>query len=146
MKDKIKEVEKVIRENIGKKKMIEIAKMLGISKQRLYQIIQKYNLPKKRDVRKPVIAPIIAKCIVCGKELVNPPSMLKYKKYFCSIMCKRKYYYEELTCFICGKKFLIRKKELKKRLKKKKTNHFFCSRKCLGKYIGINFGFGNKKY
>jgi len=82
-------------------------------------------------------------CKNCGKEFTGVGL-------YCSDECKDIYHNKtcktELVCANCGKAFVRGNGAVKSRLipsqqKQKRTNDYFCSRQCQGKYIGRTFGF-----
>ncbi|MCM8807971.1 MAG: helix-turn-helix domain containing protein [Candidatus Omnitrophica bacterium] len=113
-KDRLELIVKLFKED---KKVKEVANILGFSTQRLYQIINKYNLPKKNKKAK------LKNCIVCGKSFPVYFSNESLRKY-CSRNCQKKDTRTVLLCSYCGKEF-NRKKSLLKYAKK-----YFCSREC----------------
>lgn len=83
------------------------------------------------------------KCCFCGKVEENTKSIYKTKKkqrgFFCSTKCYKLYLEKIKTrkCKICGQKYLI---------KNYVKASSFCSRKCLGQFIGKNYGFKPLKH
>lgn len=110
--------------------MSEIAKRVGISRQRVYQILRKDGFPTKHRVHKNQY-----ECLVCGT-----PS--EYK--LCSKKCKKKWQQIPVTCTRCGKLFFRNKHEFLHNYK----NHgfaLFCSRHCVGKWLAENYNNTVKK-
>ena len=48
--------------------------------------------------------------------------------------------YVELICSICGTKFSILKSEAYYRNERRKTDAWFCNKKCYGKWLGLHTG------
>lgn len=95
----------------------DIAKRLGITRQSLYYILNKYKLRKRREI---VSELNTVKCLNCGKEFIRK----RYRKRFCNWECRKKYFNEELECCVCGKKFFRNKKNIKNQ------KRFYCSIQC----------------
>jgi len=75
-------------------------------------------------------------CIVCKRKLKN-----RYDR-FCSEKCRQDYYYPQLTCLVCGRKFRKERSQVyAKRSRPKKLDGFFCSRQCMGHYAASHWGF-----
>jgi transcriptional regulator with XRE-family HTH domain len=101
-------------------KMSEIARIVGVSRQRVYQILQKEGLPTKQHIRK-----CLYKCPVCG--------VISSRK-FCSYQCRKKWLQIPIICSECGNLFI--------RSRRKFMNSYphhsdvlFCSKKCTGKWL-----------
>ncbi len=106
-------------------KMSDIGRAVGVSKQRVYQILRKQGLPTKRSVE------LKYKCLVCGHSSSNK---------FCSKICKAKWQKIPIVCTNCGKLF-FRDKE---RLLQHHREALFCCRKCFGIWAGEHHGFKRK--
>jgi len=122
-------------------KVSEVRKKFNISKQRIYYWIHKFGieLPSLPSTR------VIVFCSNCGKEIMVKESVkAKQKRFFCSPDCRRKYSCIGLTCFVCGKKFYRKKKEYKHDINRRRNPHYFCSKRCWGKYVGTQYGW--KRY
>ena len=82
-------------------------------------------IPWKENRRKR-ISPL-KYCVICNKQL----DWNKTKT--CSSKCHFECYWVELECETCGKKFFIRKSELKAKTEKRrysKDHHSYCSHQC----------------
>jgi len=66
------------------------------------------------------------RCEICGKPIIVGKRCEEHNQV-------------KLTCYICGKEFSKYFATYNRDLKH--YSHFFCSRRCFGKYIGANFGF-----
>src|SRR5271157_2402425 len=106
-------------------KMSEIAKMVGISRQRVHQILREEGLPTKQHIKK-----CQYKCPVCG--------VISNRK-FCSYECKKKWLYIPVICSECGNIFI--------RSRRKFMNSYphhssvlFCCKKCTGKWLKEHYG------
>jgi Helix-turn-helix domain of resolvase len=134
--DKRKQV-KELRNNDLCIKMSKIAKIVGISRQRVYQILKEEGLPtvSKRDGT--TIPLLINKrrlscvCPVCGK--------LSSRKY-CSNECKNKWNEIPVICSKCGKLFFRNKRQFLSSYRKH-NGLLFCSRKCNSKWLVEHYGF-----
>ena len=112
----------------------EVAKELGVSKQRISQIVNKLDLhrffrPKEWSIKS---------CVVCGIE--NKTSSRYCEE--CRLLI-RKSKNVELICAKCEKVFL-RSKRFVDRDRKQGKDKFYCNNKCWGSVVGKKFGFGNK--
>jgi len=116
-------------------RMSEIANKVGISRQRVYQILKKEGLPTRRkqgDI--PARYHIINyryKCIVCGTAGT---------KQFCSDECKRKWTEIPVICSRCGKLFVRKKRQLLSNYQRH-NGLLFCGRKCASKWLVDHYGF-----
>ncbi len=92
-------------------------------------------------------------CSQCGKTLPKN----KKNNIYCSGKCRKASNYIKVVCSECGKTFEIYKNDLIVRTRRHKLEEIFCSRECLGKFVGKNYGFkshpensgnhpGNSKY
>jgi transcriptional regulator with XRE-family HTH domain len=70
----------------------EIAKKVGISRQRVFQILQQEGLPTGHPIKK-----LQYQCPVCGN--ISP-------RKFCCNECKKKWHQVPIVCTRCGKLFL----------------------------------------
>lgn len=109
----------------------EIAKLVGISKQRAHQILSRAGLATAR-VR--LISP--SYCRVCSKEIPRRKYRYSEKRKYCSSACYladvvRK---SQTACRWCGKEFEIRLSQLRR------TRGNFCSKSCQGKWLSANYG------
>ena len=110
----------------------EIAEQVGVSRERVRQILNSEGLPTR-------IAPRLRPCKVCGNPITNNNA-----KYYCSMACLTKDHQVSLVCSICGKPFKIRTCDYEHRLRHKKTNLWFCSKVCQGKWLGQHNRWCNK--
>jgi len=109
--------------------MSEIARLMGISRQRVFQILQENGLPTKHLVRQ--INNYRYNCPVCGKISINK---------FCSDECKKQWQQIPVVCTRCGKLFF---RDIHKFLYNYRDHNgtIFCSRNCQSKWIGEHYGF-----
>ncbi len=98
----------------------------------------------KRRLGVPVVD---RKCLQCGKQLPYQ------HKYFCTRKCWHDYTNITVECFECGELFKRSQSDITHQLNTPQGNgkavqHLFCSRTCLGKFVGRNYGFklGNKGF
>jgi len=94
----------------------DIACKIGVSRQRVHQILKKNNLPTRHCSQK-----ISYECQACGNISAHK---------FCSVECRTKWYQIPVICTNCGKLF-IRRPSL---LLRHHSEHLFCSRECKGKW------------
>lgn len=112
--------------------MSEIAKKVGVSRQRVYQILQKDGFPTKHQhyVRKNLY-----ECPVCGTTSEHK---------FCSDACKNKWQQIPVICSRCGKLF-SRNRRVLLRNYRRHSRALFCSRYCIGMWLAENYS-SNKRY
>ena len=106
--------------------MSEIARRVGMSRQRVFQILQEEGLPTKHCVN-------IKKyqCLECGA--VSPHK-------FCSDECKKKWQQIPIICNGCGKLFFRNVTQFLHNYRK--HNHaLFCSNNCAHKWLVEMYGF-----
>lgn len=106
--------------------MSEIARKVGISRQRVYQILRKEGLPTKHY---PKI--IQYECAVCG--------IISAHK-FCSDKCKKKWQQIPVICTRCGKLFIRNRHQFLTNYPHF-NNTLFCSRDCSSKWWAEHYGF-----
>ena len=102
----------------------EIARLVGISRERVRQILNTQGLLVRS-------VPRVRPCKVCGKPITH-----SHAKYYCSRACFHRDHQVLLVCSTCGKHFLIPTSDYTLRLRDKKTNRWYCSKKCQGKWLG----------
>lgn len=112
--------------------MQDIADQIGITRERVSQILRSEGLPSKLPRK------LSHTCNQCGKEYhsYNKNSL------FCSRKCYSEYKSILLFCEICGKSFRRNASRTYTNVKYKRSNgdHIFCSQECKGKWFGTNFG------
>ena len=110
------------RENVSYPRII-VEKSIGRSLLPTEDVHHIDENPKNNDLSNLKVVDHVEHCTKHGLE--NSP----YKAYGDKI---------KVSCFICGKSFTITKKQLRDKIKnvncKHKTERFFCSRECSGKY------------
>ena len=104
----------------------EIASKVGISRQRVYQILRAEGLPTKHHLKKTRYA-----CAVCGTISAHK---------FCSDECKKKWQQIPVICTRCGKLFIRSRHQLLTNYRHY-SNTLFCSRDCSSKWWAENYGF-----
>lgn len=106
-----------------------LASHLGVSVQRVRQIFNDEGITKFRRQPKPNL-----QCPVC-KKLFYP----KFKGHiYCSMKCSRIAHAAVMVCRkckVCGKIFYTTKSDIRPG-----TTAEFCSRKCRGRWLGVNYG------
>jgi predicted DNA-binding transcriptional regulator AlpA len=105
-------------------KMSEIARIVGVSRQRVYQILQEEGLPTKQHVKKCLYA-----CPVCGR-------ITNHK--FCSGECRKEWLQIPVICSECGNLF-IRSRSKFMNSYPHHSNVLFCSKKCTGKWLNKHY-------
>jgi DNA-binding XRE family transcriptional regulator/endogenous inhibitor of DNA gyrase (YacG/DUF329 family) len=105
-------------------KMSEIAKIIGISRQRVFQILQEEELLTKQHVKKCLYA-----CPVCGR-------ITSHK--FCSEECRKEWLQIPVICSECGNLFIRRRSKFMNSYPHH-NNALFCSKKCTGKWLNKNY-------
>lgn len=120
---------------------IELAEQLGISREYVRQLVGELHLRHLLGVR---IRKQLAVCSECGKTLDRHTPIKEGQ------VCRKCYYkrLEErkrtLICDWCGKDFKRGLSEVNASIKNK-YKRSFCSQRCLGKWVGITYGFGVHK-
>lgn len=105
-------------------KMSEIAKIVGISRQRVYQILQQEGLPTKQHIKK-----YLYECPVCGTIT---------SRKFCSSECRKKWQQIPITCSECGNLFIRNRRKFMNSYHYH-SNVLFCSKKCNGKWLNKHY-------
>ena len=106
--------------------MSEIAKRVGMSRQRVFQILREEGLPTKHCVNIKNY-----QCLECGA--VSPHK-------FCSDECKKKWQQIPIICDGCGKLFFRNVTQFLHNYRK--HNHaLFCSNSCAHKWLVEMYGF-----
>lgn len=111
-------------------RQVTIAQQVGVSRQRVSSILTDVGM-QKRHIRKRI-------CLNCGNVIENN------NKKFCNNDCSKAYHTLKLTCEECGTEFPRRTSEVLSYDDHHKRGHYFCSKKCFGKWCGTNYGFGSK--
>jgi len=106
----------------------QIARMVGVSRQWVSQVLKSEGLPT-RPRREP------QRCARCGKPLSCKGSTGLCRACYAST---RRNPMVKLVCAVCGKEFY----RPASRLREMKTGGYYCSHACWGKFVGRNFGFG----
>ena len=126
-----KEVIVRIRRKEPNKPAAHIARELGVSRERVRQLLVELDLPTN-TARKPVY------CIDCGKRRRNSTKTGYCRK------CWIKYQYEQslitLICDSCGLSFRRQRKYVDFNY-----HHYFCNHRCQGRWLGLNYGFGARR-
>ena len=124
----------------------DIGKQLGISRQRVHQIILRNNnsVGIYKSV-KPIVRhrPIAKKyyCLDCDKKLLGIRKSNRCNS--CSVKSNS----ITATCGTCGNEFTLLGRQASARRANvkfgivKHSENIFCSKKCSGKFIGNNYGF-----
>lgn len=105
----------------------EIGTQIAVSRERVRQILAKAQMPTRHYVSRQLY-----ECLNCGKATTN--------RRFCSSKCAYEYNHPLVMCDYCGKLFR-RLRALLCRPPSRSSNHYFCSRSCLGKWRAEKYGF-----
>lgn len=108
----------------------QIGDKYGLSRERIRQILEPYNLPAGRSIR----GLYSRTCPSCGGEKNEGAKI-------CS-KCLRRNGYARLipiACEVCGKIVYRSEKNVIWKIKNKKQEHFWCSNKCKGRWLGNNY-------
>jgi len=104
----------------------QIGRKYSVSSERIRQVLKKNNTPTKAAKSTEY------KCNNCGKIFKGT---IGTPRLFCSRKCWSEYHHVTLICQYCGQPF-------KRRISRSLKGQFiFCSRECMGKYVGRNYGF-----
>jgi len=110
-------------------RMSQIGKKIGISRQRVYQILRDEGLPTKHLIIKHP-----AKCYTC------PVCGTVSKSKFCCDECKNRWTSIPIVCSECGKLFFRSRRVLIANYKRCQ-GFLFCSKQCAGKWLSDQYGF-----
>ena len=100
---------------------IKLAELVGITRERVRQILKKEGLTTKFEEDYPVRPPTF--CLTCGN--VTPTRGRKY--------CSKECYVRKrvvISCAECGKRMEFRPSEHRARLRQTTSGKLFCSRSC----------------
>lgn len=100
-----------------------IAKEIGITRERVRQILNDLGLPTRVGLRP------FEPCLYCGKPR-------KWTRMYCSRECAWESKYIYLKCMQCGNDFKRREK-LHSHNVRKGSNYTFCGKSCFGRYFGL---------
>ena len=109
--------------------MAEIARIVGVSRQRVFQILQEEGLPTKHLVRQS--NKYRYSCLVCGKISTHK---------FCSDKCKEQWQQIPVVCTRCGRLFFRNVHQFLANYRDH-SDTVFCSRNCQSRWIGAHYGF-----
>ena len=122
--------------------LAEIGSRVGLTKERVRQILAREGLPTRAYSTRVMFA-----CSICGlpcppRPLVSYPSATGDRAVFCSPECKRDYHRPQVACEMCGKLFRRHKSLLVRKSKDPRytTRANYCSRRCFGHVIGALYG------
>ncbi len=104
----------------------DMAEAIGVSRQRVWQILKEEGLPTLIKKKHPL-------CSVCHKELI-----WKNKSGICMPCSLKAIPVFTVKCDYCGNEITHRENSLWKR-QRKKNKHWFCNRHCLGKYVAAHY-------
>ena len=110
----------------------EIGRRLGLTRERVRQILGKEGIKTARKPRAGIF------CKSCGKSLHDA----RAKGPLC-LSCIVRSSIVTLTCAYCSKAFPRTRRSIKPGKKRGQIN-FYCSRRCWGKVAGKLYGFGKK--
>lgn len=121
-----------LRQENPEMKAIDIAKRVGVSRERVRQILIDLGLPT--NFNKPVF------CKSCGVRIDSRGSTGFCQK--CYLEALHETHWATLICDGCGKEYELRLSVISRRQHNK---HHSCSNKCKGSWFGKKYGFGRKK-
>ncbi len=98
-------------------KLDEIAKITGVTKQRIWKILRDEDLPTVAVKSKKIIY-----CIICDLPTDG--------KKFCSKEHKEIHYYVQVPCHACGKIKKRLKTYIMSRINRRSNKNFYCNRSC----------------
>jgi len=131
--------------NGSKATQSEVAEKLGVTRQRIQQARKEYNLQDRIRGSEDRVS-VDVKCINCTKNIRTHHHEQNRK--FCSAECFRQYRKQTssvvIKCCQCGVDFSVKRNSYARGVKTHGVG-FFCSRQCLGKYIGEHYGFKKKE-
>ena len=104
----------------------EISSLIGISRERVRQILKKYELPTKASIN-------YNSCLQCKK------STGKTGRKFCNPTCRTLYINIQLECEVCHNKF-DRRKAVHEHNLEKGYKHIYCCKQCQGHWLGVHHG------
>lgn len=129
------------RESIGKIReqnpcatLQSIANKVGVSRERVRQILKSENKPTTHWKPKHI-------CPTCGSEILRRNTG-NFNK-FCSPECRNKNIYIPVSCSECNKIFPLRAHYVIYMTNIRGREHFFCSKECQGAYAGKYYGFAS---
>jgi len=116
--------------------MVDIAKRLGVSKQRIHFLLKQEHLSTSSIKPKKAVY-----CKVCGKPTTGAKTCKE---------CHFPYYFLRVNCAFCHVPFYLRKCEIRRR-QKYGYNNIYCGRTCFyrGQRDGLSFqkdGFSFQRY
>jgi len=111
-------------------RQVTIAQQVGVSRQRVASILADVGMQKRRIPKRI--------CLNCGSVIEN------HNRRFCNRDCSKEYHTIMLTCECCGEEFPRRSSEILSYDNHHRREHYFCSKKCFGKWCGTNYGFGSE--
>ena len=106
----------------------EIANTVGLSRQRVFQILREEGLPTKHFIR---IKKYQYQCLLCGT--ISPHK-------FCSNECQKKWQQVPVTCTRCGQLFYRNITQLLHNYRHHDKG-LFCSKHCGAKWLAEIYGF-----
>ena len=108
--------------------MEDIAKEVGVSRQRVRAILLKEKLPTKSVTKRTAVY-----CKVCKNPTPNGQVV-------CPGKCREEHYYTYVECRTCNRKIRYLKSYMKTRIKFGMNRYFYCSRECfyMGRRDGIS--------
>ena len=111
--------------------LTEIGTKFNVTRQAVSLLFRPFDIrgrPKSHSLERP--------CLNCGKPL-------KRQKMYCSNRCFSSHSRVTLTCELCGSNFSLYRSYIQSR-RLRGQKHFFCSHRCLGSWIGTQYGRGSE--
>ena len=109
----------LIRKNAPYATQSDIAKLLGVTRERIRQILKKHGLPPV--VKRP---PKYHQCLYCGANILTK----FYRRQYCDEHCRTLHLWGIYPCDVCGKDIAMRHKEYQHR--RRRFRSFTCSYTC----------------
>jgi len=110
-----------LRKNNPAMSMSEISRVVGISRQRVFQLLKMEGLPTR-------IKKLVFYCVKCDK-VVDKEKTFRYNKQKCT-ECRIKENIVYLFCYFCNNLMVRRKYTIRNR-------HHFCDKVCYGLWLTI---------
>ncbi len=114
-----------------------IANDLGVSKERVRQVLKERALTRIPSRRKPDIR---KNCAHCSEKIDVKNYRYTKSRMYCSESCKCNQMYTFVdNCAWCSKPVILSKRS--PRIRRNTSGLWYCNKHCFGKYIGKNYGF-----
>ena len=101
----------------------EIARLIGVTRQRVQQIATELGMSSK--------GPCYKRCVMCDRVYLRKEGRGRYCSYYCLMHA----YHVLLRCEVC-KQLFWRNRSAFNAMIKRKYGHVYCSRQCMGRQFG----------